>query len=75
MLMLPNPKISKMVTETLCKNMSKGSIIIDSSTISPLDAQEIHKEAMKHGILYLDAPVSGGVTGAQAATLTFMVGS
>lgn len=38
-------------------------------------AIELNKEAKSRGMTYVDAPVSGGVTGAQAGTLTFMVGA
>ncbi len=55
-------------------NTGKGSLIIDSSTIDPLASRDLHKEAKSHGLHMIDAPVSGGVTGAAAGTLTFMVG-
>ena len=38
-------------------------------------AEQLNKEAAKHNHAYVDAPVSGGVTGAAAGTLTFMVGA
>lgn len=50
------------------------SLHIDCSTIDVLTAQDLHKQAGKLQILAVDAPVSGGVAGARAATLTFMVG-
>ncbi|MCG6656937.1 3-hydroxyisobutyrate dehydrogenase [Halomonas campisalis] len=49
-------------------------LIIDASTISPDDARFVGDAAAKRGLTYLDAPVSGGVGGAQAGTLTFIVG-
>jgi 3-hydroxyisobutyrate dehydrogenase-like beta-hydroxyacid dehydrogenase len=52
----------------------KGSLIIDSSTIDPIASQALHTIAQEKGLKMLDAPVSGGVTGAAAGTLTFMVG-
>jgi 3-hydroxyisobutyrate dehydrogenase len=55
-------------------NTAKGCLIIDSSTIDPLASRDLHKEAQSHGHHMIDAPVSGGVTGAAAGTLTFMVG-
>lgn len=51
-----------------------ATLFIDSSTISVTDAREVHALAESHGMLQLDAPVSGGVKGAAAATLAFMVG-
>lgn len=51
-----------------------GSLFIDCSTIDVKSAQEIHQLAKEHQLLSIDAPVSGGVAGATAATLTFMVG-
>lgn len=54
--------------------MAKGGIAIDCSTIAPDDARRLHAEGQTRGIAVLDAPVSGGVMGAEAGTLTFMVG-
>ncbi len=48
---------------------------MDCSTIAPKVAIELNQGAKKRGMTYVDAPVSGGVTGAQAGTLTFMVGA
>ena len=52
----------------------KNVLYIDSSSIEIKTTQELHQAAEKHGIAMLDAPVSGGVAGAEAATLTLMVG-
>lgn len=49
-------------------------VLIDSSTIDPLGAKEVSDKIHALGATFVDAPVSGGVTGAQNATLTFMVG-
>ena len=51
------------------------TLLIDCSTISPKVAQDVAKAAKAKGFAMMDAPVSGGTAGAQAATLTFMVGS
>ncbi|MFN3746921.1 MAG: 3-hydroxyisobutyrate dehydrogenase [Hyphomicrobiaceae bacterium] len=51
-----------------------GTIFIDCSTIDVASARTAHDMAGKAGMLSLDAPVSGGVGGAEAATLTLMVG-
>lgn len=49
-------------------------VLIDSSTIDPLAAKALSTELHSRGATFVDAPVSGGVQGAQNATLTFMVG-
>src|SRR5215831_3170284 len=51
-----------------------GALLIDSSTIDVDSARAVAKTAAERGLAMLDAPVSGGVGGAQAGTLTFMVG-
>ena len=51
-----------------------GVLLIDSSTIDPHTAREVAFEAAAKGNPMVDAPVSGGVGGAEAGTLTFMVG-
>jgi 3-hydroxyisobutyrate dehydrogenase len=51
-----------------------GTLLIDSSTIDVETARAVAAAAVKKGLAMLDAPVSGGVGGAQAGTLTFMVG-
>jgi len=51
-----------------------GALLIDSSTIDVATAREVAAGAAGKGFAMLDAPVSGGVAGAAAGTLTFMVG-
>jgi 3-hydroxyisobutyrate dehydrogenase len=51
-----------------------GALLIDCSTIDVATARSVAAVAAEKGFPMLDAPVSGGVTGAEAATLTFMVG-
>ncbi len=51
-----------------------GALLVDSSTIDVATAQEVAAAAKARGFRMIDAPVSGGVTGAENATLTFMVG-
>lgn len=51
-----------------------GTLFIDSSTIDVATARDVHAAATDRGVAFLDAPVSGGVGGAAAGTLTFMVG-
>ncbi len=55
-------------------NVNPGKLLIDCSTIDVATARAVAAEAEKRGLLMLDAPVSGGVGGATAGTLTFMVG-
>jgi len=55
-------------------NAARGVLLIDSSTIDPMTSREVAFDAMAKGLRMVDAPVSGGVGGAEAATLTFMVG-
>lgn len=52
----------------------KTALVIDSSTIDIQTARDLHQAAAEAGFGFLDAPVSGGVSGAAAGTLTFMVG-
>lgn len=54
--------------------VAKGVILIDSSTIDPQTARDVATQAQKNGNSMVDAPVSGGTGGAEAGTLTFMVG-
>src|SRR5438132_5359370 len=54
--------------------VAPGTTRIDSSTIDPLTAREVAMDAKAKGCPMVDAPVSGGVGGAEAGTLTFMVG-
>mgnify|MGYP003703811595 FL=1 len=58
----------------LLANAQTKTLLIDCSTISPKVAQAVASAAQKKGFAMVDAPVSGGTAGAQAGTLTFMVG-
>ncbi len=58
----------------LLKTMAGGTLIIDHSTISPVQSRLMFDACQAKGIGFLDAPVSGGVTGAEKATLSIMVG-
>lgn len=53
---------------------ARGKLLIDCSTIDIESAQAAHRLAQESGALSVDAPVSGGVAGAKAASLTFMCG-
>lgn len=54
--------------------LSAGKLVIDMSSISPIETKEFAARVMTAGCHYLDAPVSGGEVGAKAGTLTIMVG-
>jgi 2-hydroxy-3-oxopropionate reductase len=54
--------------------LSPGKIVVDMSSIAPLETREFARRINALGCEYLDAPVSGGEVGAKAATLTIMVG-
>ena len=58
----------------LIAHANPKTLLIDCSTISPKVAQVVAAEAKAKGFAMVDAPVSGGTAGAQAGTLTFMVG-
>ncbi|OBJ62992.1 3-hydroxyisobutyrate dehydrogenase [Mycobacterium asiaticum] len=72
--MLPNGEVVKRCYADVLPVAQSGALFIDSSTISVDDAREVHALAEGHGMAQLDAPVSGGVKGAVAGTLAFMVG-
>ena len=74
--MLPNgSSVEKIfLDDNLLKGINKQTLIIESSTISPEISKKVSKMADNYGISMLDAPVSGGVKGAELGNLTFMVG-
>jgi 3-hydroxyisobutyrate dehydrogenase len=74
--MLPSsPHVAGTVDTLLEGGWAKhGGMLIDSSTIDPLTTRAIQAKLAEHGVAKVDAPVSGGVKGAAAGTLTFMVG-
>ena len=71
-----SPQSEKVVLgeEGALEGASKGNLIIDMSSISPLMSQKISKECSKSGVNFLDAPVSGGEPGAIEGTLAIMTG-
>src|SRR5213075_1502732 len=72
--MLPAGKHVLSVWNEVVPSMTKGTLIIDCSTIDVESAKQAHALAAKSGMLSVDAPVSGGTGGAKGATLTFMCG-
>jgi 3-hydroxyisobutyrate dehydrogenase len=72
--MLPDGDAVKRCYAEILPAAEENTVFIDSSTISVEDAREVHASAAVHLFPQLDAPVSGGVNGAIAGTLAFMVG-
>ena len=72
--MLPAGKHVVAVWGEICRAAPKGALFIDSSTIDVESARRAHALAAAAGLRSIDAPVSGGVGGAKAGTLTFMCG-
>ncbi|BDB40627.1 MULTISPECIES: 3-hydroxyisobutyrate dehydrogenase [Mycobacterium] len=72
--MLPSGDVVKRCYAEILPAARPGALFVDSSTISVDDAREVHALAESHGMAQVDAPVSGGVKGAAAGTLAFMVG-
>jgi 3-hydroxyisobutyrate dehydrogenase len=72
--MLPGGEHVVSVWDDIVPRARQGTLFIDCSTIDVASARKAHGLAAARGIATLDAPVSGGVGGAKAATLTFMVG-
>lgn len=76
-LMLPDtPDVAQVLTadEGVIAGLRPGSLVIDMSTISPIETRHFAEAVRQAGGSYLDAPVSGGQVGAAAASLTIMVG-
>ena len=73
--MLPAGKhVREVYEKDVLPNAGKGTLLIDCSTIDVESARHVGTLAEKAGLEMIDAPVSGGVGGATAGTLTFMVG-
>lgn len=72
--MLPNGAILRAVAAEIVPVMTKGAVFLDCSTVDVASARAVAGEAEAAGLMAIDAPVSGGITGAAAGTLTFMAG-
>ncbi|WP_254441414.1 3-hydroxyisobutyrate dehydrogenase [Ruegeria arenilitoris] len=72
--MLPNGDILRAVADQIIPHMEKGAVFIDCSTVDVDSARAVADQAEQAGLLAVDAPVSGGIGGAAAGTLTFMAG-
>ena len=72
--MLPNGSVVLDVLQQIFSSRTQPATVIDCSTIDINDAREAHTLASHNGYPFFDAPVSGGIKGAEAGTLTAMVG-
>lgn len=72
--MLPNGSILRQVAAEAIGHMRAGAVFIDCSTVDVESARNTSEAAENAGLLAVDAPVSGGVGGAEGGTLTFMAG-
>lgn len=73
--MLPDsPQVGEVINSGVLAGIRKGSLFIDMSTIAPLFARKLFDIMQEKGVEALDAPVSGGQVGAEAATLSIMAG-
>ena len=76
-IMVPDtPDVQKVLfaDDGVAKGLSAGKIVVDMSSIAPMETKEFARQINALGCEYLDAPVSGGEVGAKAASLTIMVG-
>ena len=72
--MLPNGAILKDVAGQILPHMAKGALFLDCSTVDVESAASVAADAEAVGVMAVDAPVSGGIGGADQGTLTFMAG-
>ncbi|WP_158964257.1 3-hydroxyisobutyrate dehydrogenase [Chachezhania sediminis] len=72
--MLPNGKILQAVADQVIPAMDTGALLLDCSTVDVDSARAAAEKAEAAGLMAVDAPVSGGIGGAAAGTLTFMAG-
>ena len=75
--MVPDtPDVQKVLfaDDGVAKGLTPGKIVVDMSSIGPMETKEFAQQINALGCEYLDAPVSGGEVGAKAASLTIMVG-
>ncbi|CTQ33096.1 3-hydroxyisobutyrate dehydrogenase [Jannaschia rubra] len=72
--MLPDGAVLRAVADQVLPAMTPGAVLLDCSTVDVDSARAVAAQAADREVHALDAPVSGGVVGATAGTLTFMVG-
>lgn len=71
---LPTEDTAREIAAALLEASRDGQVLIEHSTVSPQLSRDVAARAADRGVGYLDAPVSGGPAGAEAGTLTVMVG-
>ncbi len=72
--MLPNGAILRSVADAVLAAMAPGTLLLDCSTVDVESARSVAASCADHAVAFVDAPVSGGIGGAAAGTLTFMAG-
>jgi 3-hydroxyisobutyrate dehydrogenase len=74
--MLPTgPIVSGVLLDMLASGaLARGTIVVDMSSSEPLGTKQLAETLARAGVTLVDSPVSGGITGAQAGTLTLMIG-
>ncbi|OIQ43353.1 MAG: 3-hydroxyisobutyrate dehydrogenase [Roseobacter sp. MedPE-SWde] len=72
--MLPNGQILRAVANDVVPAMQAGAALVDCSTVDVDSARAVAEQAAAAELLFVDAPVSGGIGGAAGGTLTFMAG-
>ena len=72
--MLPNGSILRQVAAQAITHMRTGALLVDCSTVDVESARNTAEAAENAGLMFVDAPVSGGIGGAAGGTLTFMAG-
>jgi 3-hydroxyisobutyrate dehydrogenase len=70
----PDVETLYLAPEGVCAGLRRGTLCLDMSTIAPDTARRVADEVRRRGGAFLDAPVSGGRTGAEAGTLSIMLG-
>jgi 2-hydroxy-3-oxopropionate reductase len=70
----PDVELVLFAPDGVAAGLTKGKVVVDMSSISPIETKKFAARINELGADYLDAPVSGGQVGAQNATLTIMVG-
>jgi 3-hydroxyisobutyrate dehydrogenase len=73
-LMLPDSEVVEKVVEDVVGDLRAGTVLVDMSSSEPLRTRALATRLAERGVTLVDAPVSGGVSGARAGTLTIMVG-
>jgi len=67
------PVVAEVIDHAL-PGLRSGALVIDMSSTRQSEAQQLHARLAQHGVAFVDAPVSGGVLGAEAGTLAIMAG-